>query len=158
MRYIYLFILILLIYSCATNKLVVRSEVISENAFNDSIVFVTMKIRIDSLQHKSDIKVLTIIKKPGTLKGSLDEDIEGKNYLKCVLLDINNIPKDSFCIAHPLFRVFESVDEDNRLFKKDVELKEVEFFVRLEKKNYCTLLIKEYSPVVNDEKIISIKL
>lgn len=157
MRYLHLIFALFIISSCRTAQPGSKSEAQRENSLNDSIVFVTMKMQFDSLVNKNEIKVLKIIKKPGSLKNQLTENIENKNYLRCIVFNKKNNVKDSFCIEHPLFREIESVDEKNQFFKRNIQLRESEFFIRFDKKNYNALMIKENSPVAKDKELILIK-
>ncbi len=143
--------------SCFTSKSGLKNDAVSEESPKDSIVFITMRIWSDSLESGNNIEVLKIIKKPGTLKTRWIENIKSENYLNCIAVDEKNNIKDSFSIDHPLYKEIESLDEKNQFFKRKINLKESEFFVRFEKKNYDYLIIKENSPVTKDKKIISIK-
>ncbi|WP_156027035.1 hypothetical protein [Sporocytophaga myxococcoides] len=134
-----------------------KNDAVSEESPKDSIVFITMRIWSDSLESGNNIEVLKIIKKPGTLKNPLIGNMKSENYLNCIAINEKNNIKDSFCIEHPLYREIELLDEKNQLLKRNINLKESEFFVRFEKKNYDYLIIKENSPVTKDKKIISIK-
>jgi hypothetical protein len=156
MRYLHFVIVLFIISSCRTAQQGSKSEAQSENSQKDSIVFITMKMQFDSLGNKNEIKVLKIIKKPGSLKNQLTENIESKNYLRCIVFNKKNNMKDSFCIEHPLYREIESVDEKNQFFKRNIQLKESEFFIRFSKKKYNTLLIKENSPIANGKELIII--
>ena len=157
MRYVHLIIILFLLSACHISKLGLKNEAVNENLPKDSIVFITMKISFDSLESKNNIEVLSIIKKPGTLKGRFTENIESENYLSCIAFSEINISRDSFSIKHPLYKEFETLDDKNRLSKTSVELKESEFFVRFEKKNYNALVIKESSLLTKDRELIIIK-
>jgi len=157
MKYVYLFFILFITLSCNTSKLGLKSEAMSEKPLKDSIVFITMRMRSDSLENRNNVEVLKIIKKPGTLKKRLIENMESKNYLNCITFNEKNSMKDSFCIEHPLYKEIESLDEKNQFLKRNVKLKESEFFVRFEKKNYNSLVIKENSPVTKNKEIIIIK-
>lgn len=143
--------------SCFKSKSGFKNDAVSEESLKDSIVFITMKIWSDSLESGNKIEVLKIIKKPGVLKKPLVEKMNNENYLTCIAINEKYKMKDSFCIEHPLYREIESIDEKNQFLKRNINLKESEFFVRFEKKNYDYLIIKENCPVTKDKEIISIK-
>lgn len=141
MKY-YLYIMIIWLFaSCRTPRTGITSEP-SQVAPRDSIVFISMKMWHDSLQQSNHIEVLEVLSKPGTLKKQLTDTRIRENYLKCITLNMAG-SRDSFLVGHPLYRDVEVVGENNQLSMKRLNLKEAQFFVRFQKKNYNTLVIEE---------------
>lgn len=146
MRYLLLLLITLVLASCRTSRTGVSSEP-SPVAPMDSIVFISMKIWHDSLQQSNHIEVLEVLTKPGSLKRQLHDNALRENYLKCILWNKKTGMRDSFVIEHPLYRDVEAVDESHQLSMKRLNLKEAQFFVRFQKKNYNTLVIQENAAV-----------
>lgn len=141
MRYLFFILVIVLFASCRTPRNKVNSapaQVVSR----DSIVFITMKMWHDSLQGNNAVEVLEIITSPGTLKRPMTDSGSHDHYLKCLLLSHAGV-RDSFLVEHPLYREVEVMGEDNHLSMHRLNLKETQFFVRFQKKNYHSLVIKE---------------
>ena len=158
MKYIHLFSVLFILSSCCTSKSGQKSEAISENPVQDSLVFITMNMRFDSLENKNKVEVLQIIKKPGTFKKRLIKNIESENRLSCIVQNEKTGMKDSFYVEHPLYKEIEYLDEKNQFEKRNINLKESEFFVRFEKKNYTSLIIYENTPLTINQKLTVIKL
>lgn len=147
MRYLFFILITVLFASCRTHRPEVNSES-APLAPRDSIVFISMKMWHDSLQRSNHIDVLEVLTKPGTLKRQLTDTRIRENYLKCVLMSKIGV-RDSFLIEHPLYKDVEAVGENNQLSMHSLNLKEAQFFVRFQKKNYNTLVIKENASSIN---------
>lgn len=156
MKYISAITSIFLILSCNSRKLAVNDESVNENQHKDTIVFISMIMRFDSLEGKSNVEVLNIIKKAGTIKKKSSGNIEGGNRLVCIISCENKNVRDSFSIEHPLYKEIEFLDEKNQLTRKSIKLNESEFFVRFQEEDCNVLLIKELLPSVKDKELISI--
>lgn len=153
MRHLLFITIIVLFASCYTPRHAMNSSqlpIVSK----DSIVFISMKMWHDSLQQSNQIKVLEVLTKPGTLKRQLADNTMRDNYLKCITLDKMGA-RDSFFIEHPLYKDVEAVGENNQLSMHRLNLKEAQFFVRFQKKNYTALIIKENASLMQsrDEEI-----
>lgn len=157
MKYILFFSLFISLLSCNSAKHIIKNAEVRENLTKDSIVFITMKMYYDSLENQSKIEIIQIIKKPGTLKKNLTNNFDKNNYLSCILFHKENII-DSFCIAHPLYKDVETLDNDNSFQKKSIRINESEFFIRFEKKDCNSLVIKEKTTQKKEEELIIIEL
>ena len=158
MRYIHLFLILFMISSCSTSKSGLKTGAVTDNSLNDTIVFITMNMRFDSLANMNNIEVLQIIKTPGTFKKHLIKNIESENFLSCIVQNEKTGMNDSFYLDHPLYKEIEYLDEKNQFSKRNIKLKESEFFVRFEKKNYNSLVINENTPLTKNKKLTVIKL
>jgi hypothetical protein len=146
-----------IISSCTSIQYTARKEprIFIQN--EDSIVFITMKIWYDSLKNKNNIEVVSVSKIPGRLKQLLENELHG-NYLSCVIYNTQNKASESFTIQHPLLRDVEFIDENNRLAKKFIRLKESEFFIRFEKRNYNFLKISENTLLYGHVELLNVDL
>lgn len=141
MRYLLFIMITLLFFSCRTPNTGLISGP-AKVAPKDSIVFISMKMWHDSLHQSNHIEVLEVLTKQGTLKRQLADHTMHENYLKCITLSKTGV-RDSFLIEHPLYKDVEAVGENNQLSRHRLNLKEAQFFVRFQKKNYTALVIKE---------------
>ena len=158
MRYIHLFLILFLISSCCTTKSGLKIGMATDDSSNDTIVFISMNMKFDSLVNKNNIEVLQIIKTPGTFKKHLIKNKQSENRLSCIVQNEKTGLKDSFYVVHPLYKQIEYLDEKNQFVKRNIKLKESEFFVRFEKKNYTSLIIYENTPLTINQKLTVIKL
>ncbi len=156
MKLLQCFSILFLISSCQIHQLGVKSESLKESSLKDTIVFITMRMRFDTMENKNNIELLKILKKPGTLKKRLIENTSPENYLNCITFNDKNNVIDSFSVEHPLYKEVESPDEKNQFLKTSVKLKESEFFLRFEKKNYNSLTVKENTTLIKNNKLINI--
>ena len=158
MKSIYLFLILFMISSCCTSKSGLKTGTATEDLPNDTIVFISMNMKFDSLANENNIEVIQIIKTPGIFKKHLIKNIEGENQLACIVQNEKTGMKDSFYVEHPLYKEIEYLDEKNQFAKRNINLKESEFFVRFEKKNYNSLVINENTPLIKNNKLTVIKL
>lgn len=156
MRFICFLLAAFTLASCHITKPGLRSEGSFQNSGQDTIVFVSMKMWKDSVTRKSNIDLINLFKKAAKLKKQSYDNKNG-NYLECNLFSTKNTSKDSFTIEHPLYRQIEFPQESNRMGKKEIILKESEFFIRFDKDNFNSLLIKDYSPESSGKELITIK-
>lgn len=155
MRYLLFIVVIFLFVSCRTRRTEVNDRP-AQVTPKDSIVFISMKMWNDSLQQSNHVEVLEVLTKEGTIKKQFTYTGTRDNYLKCVLLSKGG-GRDSFLIEHPLYKDVEAVGENNQLSMHRLNLKEAQFFVRFQKKNYTTLVIKENASLMQSrEKEITV--
>lgn len=154
MRTLLFIAMLILMASCSINRTGIKSAPAS-GASKDSIVFISMRMWHDSLQKSNHIDVLEVFTKPGSLKKQYADSRIQENYLTCILINNKAGDRDSFFTEHPLYKDVEAVGENNQLSMKRLSLKEAQFFVRFQKKNYHRMVIKENAPLksVKDKEL-----
>ena len=129
------FILISVIFSCRSSKQVPAEVHPSDHPVATSsvekIVFVNFKIRADSIHHQNSIEVINTVFSEGHLKNNSAGNIRSANKLTCFLYE-NNAPVDSVTLEHPLYRVYEYMNERSEMVLKETRETAAEFFVRFQ--------------------------
>lgn len=142
MRYLFFIGITWLLIGCRTSRTHMNSDT-APMAQKDSIVFISMRMFHDSLQQSNQIDVLEVLTRPGSLKSQLTDNRIRENYLTCITMNKTTGMRDSFLIEHPLYKEVEVFGENGQLSMQDLNLKEAQFFVRFQKKDFNTLVIKE---------------
>lgn len=128
-----------LLLSCSTGKEVYNSSLPNnpvQKTYTDDdtvIVFVIMKMYIDSITHTNKILVKDKIYTKGYLKTNRIGFINTGSYLYCLLYSHDKL-LDSIQIEHPLRKNVEYIDENHQMKMKEIYTQEGEFSVRFQLK------------------------
>jgi hypothetical protein len=107
----------------------------------ETILFLVFKMGKNS-GGKSSITLISKTKAAGKLKKGSEKPVFSENYLIVDLLQ-NNKPTETLRINHPLYKVVEYVDDDNKYKSKLIELDQQEFFFRLQVNGEAKVRISE---------------
>jgi hypothetical protein len=106
-----------------------NSSNISENT--DAIVFLVFKMQQND-QKDNSIELISQTQVSGKMKAEPENAAEKENYLTIDLYQNNHLFK-TIIKEHPLFKHVEYPDENNQYVSKNIEVKEDEFFFRIQK-------------------------
>jgi len=156
LRSVFLLITIIFI-SCLSTKNANDHQNKNPQAVKSEIVFLTLRIRNDSIQQKNVIEFVNKTKSEGKIKTSKQTENVFENFLTIDVYEKDELV-NSMVIEHPLFKRFEFQNGDS-LASKNVELKSQEFFIRFQINDPSTEL-KIYETLKNDTKrvLTTIKL
>ncbi|MDD5571475.1 MAG: hypothetical protein PHD97_10030 [Bacteroidales bacterium] len=127
----------LLCFGCKTWHNIVSADKkdISDktNAPVNELLFINFKITKDTLSGKTEILLLNKNTVNGTLKKNQDKNNENifNDYLQCIFTNKKNDTVEVQIIEHPLIKQIEYVDSNNQLGRKNIKIKEAEFFIRI---------------------------
>jgi hypothetical protein len=114
-----------------------------ESKVIDGIVFLTFKINKDPNNNTNKISHIGTIKTEGTLKNNSIEPVNSQNTLNIEIF-INGILDQNIVINHPLYKSLEYLNENKSFSRKEVELDEAEFSIRITNKtSEKTIIISE---------------
>jgi hypothetical protein len=100
---------------------------------NPDIIFINYSVKADKTKMVPEIRLINKIITKGRLKKNIPEaEIPKSGDIFCFALNTNMEPVDSIIIPDPLNATIESVDGDNKLFKKEIALDSAEFTVRMQ--------------------------
>lgn len=116
------------INSCASKKNIIQNATIEET--NPKLIFLNYKISEDS-KGKKNIQFINKIITDGKIKSKTPSINGVSGDLICHQLDKNLNVLQSITIKNPLVKNFEYVDDLKQFQRKKVELKEVEFSLKL---------------------------
>jgi len=122
----------------------------------DSIVFIQFKMNTDTQINTSRVTLINKQAQAGRIKPQQSFNSSQNYYLKIVFADSITHQMDTSYIEHPLYKTVEYSDEHGRLNKKDISLKEAEFYIRFLKKNTTFIQIIETTPFVKDHIIYNV--
>jgi len=97
----------------------------------DVIVFVTFNIHKDSISNKNNIEMISKTRCSGTIKKQPEKIVNAENFLTVYIYDHKNLV-DSIIMAHPLYKHFEYIDENNHFAVKDTVIDKADFFLRVQ--------------------------
>ncbi len=120
-------------HSKHTTKAAEEETKVKELPSSERIVFVNLKIKNDSISHTNTIELVNKTVTVGHLKSNDDGAVRSGNFLTCILYE-DNAAGDTVKIEHPLYRVYEYMNEKNEMSSKEVKKKEAEFFLRFQLK------------------------
>ena len=132
-------IVIVVFLSCKSSKQNQESKIKTESiteadvGLPERIAFLNLKIVTDSISRTNKIQVLNIKQVNGHLKNKDMGGVRSNNYLTCILYE-NLIATDTLRIEHPLYRMYEYMNEKNEMQVKEVKNNEAEFFIRFQLK------------------------
>lgn len=136
-KYLFLFALLLALYSCKISKDSNGTFYDTENDFIDksvlNIIFINFKISKDSLQLNSDVTISGVQITDGELKKGTfpaTSNVTYENEIRCAFEDENNNALYETTIEHPLFKKFEYTNDDGKFAVKEVILEEAVFSLR----------------------------
>ena len=121
----------MLFFGCSPTKITNENTATETQKQTDEIVFLTFKMVHDSVAGKNTISLVDKTKTTGKIKSQNDADKHSGNYLTVKFFPKNGAAK-TMIIAHPLYKHFEYPDDNGKYVSKDVELKEADFFFRLQ--------------------------
>lgn len=102
---------------------------VSENT--DAIVFLVFKMQQNDHKENS-IKLISQTQVTGKMKAEPENTAEKEHYLTIDLYQNKRLFK-TIIKEHPLFKHVEYPDENNQYISKNIEVKEDEFFFRIQK-------------------------
>lgn len=102
---------------------------VSENT--EAIVFLVFKMQQNDLKENS-IELISQTQVSGKMKAEPENIAAKENYLSIDLYQKNRLYK-TIIKEHPLFKHVEYPDENNHYVSKNIEVKEDEFFFRVQK-------------------------
>jgi hypothetical protein len=131
MKITFFVFLSVIILSCGTSKLSDTGTIEQTEKESNTIAFVVLKLRNDPLHGKNVIELVSIRKSAGVFKNHESQSEGFKNSLTIELFK-NGSRIHTQTIQHPLYKTIEYMDENKAFKTKDIELKEAEFFTRLQ--------------------------
>ena len=117
--------------SCGSAKINTNESTSNPLDNGDAIVFLVFKMQQNS-EGTNSIALISQTQTAGKIKGESEMAIAPENYLTINLFNNNRLYK-TIIKEHPLFKHVEYPDENHQLVSKNIELKEDEFFIRLQK-------------------------
>ena len=121
----------LIFLGCGPAKITNENTVAQIQKQREEIVFLSFKMVHDPVSGKNAVSLVDKTKTTGKIKSQNDADKHSGNYLTVKFSPKNGVPK-TMIIAHPLYKHFEYPDDNGKYVSKDVQLKEAEFFFRLQ--------------------------
>jgi hypothetical protein len=128
------FLLTLVFVSCTNSRH--ASQIAAANAAVKSetpverIMFINLIIRHDSISGNNKVEFLNKTISEGHLKSSEGGTIRGGDFLTCILYE-DSKSMDTVRLEHPLYRVYEYMNEKNEMKLKAHQKKEASFFFTL---------------------------
>ena len=151
-----LIIMLSLLCACAVTR--VNKNVEVSNPAENSFLYLTFSISRDTVTRATQIELKNKSEIVGSVK-STDESYTSKNFLECNFVDKNNKVILSQKLDHPLFYRAETLNENQQLETKTVELNNAEFVLRINKTaNISKLIINENLENKSPEKIYELKI
>lgn len=119
---------------------------------SDFIVFLVFKMQKESDSISNSIQLIDQIIKPGKMKTGTEAEstIYSENYLTIDVYQNNQLLK-TILKEHPLYKHIEYTDDNNHLTSKNIEVKQDDFFIRLQK-NETPIQVKISEIVKNNPK------
>ena len=140
--------------SCMITHSNVRDENNNEvTTSSPEIIFLNYSARSDRSNGEIEIRLIDKYIAEGKLKTNNPEpEISRPGDLKCITLSNRMEPIDSLIIADPLNISLESVDENNALFRKEIQLDSAQFSIRMQlsKQAYAIAIMR--NTVTLDQK------
>jgi len=97
------------------------------------IIFLNYSIKKDKSKGEFEILLIDKYITEGKLKiNSSEPEMSKPGDLKCVSLNNHMEPVDSIIVSDPLNITVESIDENNRLFKKEIARDSAQFSIRMQ--------------------------
>jgi len=119
----------------------------------DIIVFLLFNMVKDTVGNSSAISTFQVYESPGKLKEGLADMPPADQFLMCILSNEFQTESDTFYLEHPLYRNVEFVNDQNQLERKLVEMDQAEFFARIQKENFSTIQIFEFSDYIKNNDL-----
>jgi hypothetical protein len=156
------FLLTLVFVSCTNSRH--ASQIAAANAAVKSetpverIMFINLIIRHDSISGNNKVEFLNKTISEGHLKSSEGGTIRGGDFLTCILYE-DSKSMDTVRLEHPLYRVYEYMNEKNEMKLKAHQKKEASFFLRYQwKGKQVQVKILETLQGRNEKEIALIQL
>ena len=152
-----------LLAACSSPKPVATAEIpviaVESNGEvqEDVIVFLMFNIVKDTTAHSTSITAFQVYESEGTLKEALADSPPADQFLLCILSNEKETEKDTFYLEHPLYRNVEFVNDQMQLDRKLVELESAEFFARIQKQDFSSIQIFEFSNYVKNNDLGSFR-
>ena len=126
-------ICLFIFFACGTSKPVAEKE--KEEAIKsvqeERIVFVNLKITVDSVLKRNRIDVIDKTVATGHLKNNGGGAIRSNSYLTCIVYE-DGQSNDTIMLQHPLYRVYEYMNEQQQLMLKETDEREATFSLRFQ--------------------------
>jgi hypothetical protein len=146
-----LIIMLSLLCACAVTRVNKNTEV--SNPAENSFLYLTFRISRDTVTQATHIELKNKSEIAGSVK-STNETYTSKNFLECTFVDKNNKVISTQVFDHPLFYRAETLNENQQLETKTVELNHSEFVLRVNKTaSIDKLIITENLENKSPEKI-----
>ena len=157
-KYSICIVFILIVVSCKTHKQIAKDNDPTSTTSADSIVFINLQFKNDTIQKQTIVTILNTTKVAGTLKKNERDLLHCSNYLTWIF--INNKLKiyDTIQMEHPLYKEVEYVTENNEFTKKDIQLYEADFTLRFQKNNCSSIELMETTATSRNKQLIQVKL
>lgn len=127
-----LLLLSVLLAACGPAKKTESNKSKDLNTDVETIAFLVLRIRKDTVQGKNTIELVSLTKTAGKIKSDPQNHIDSENYLTLELYEQGKLI-NTMLIAHPLYKRVEYAD-GNTLKSKSIELDKEEFFIRMQVK------------------------
>lgn len=151
-----LIIMLSLLCACAVSRVNKNAEV-SKPAEN-SFLYLTFSISRDTVTKATHIELKNKSEIAGSVK-STNETYTSKNFLECTFVDKNNKVISTQKLDHPLFYRAETLNENQQLETKTVEMNDSEFVLRVNKTaNIDKLIITENLENKSPERIYELEI
>ena len=126
------FLLLLFTFSCGgTAKVADGNQSEISTTPTDEIVFVVF--RMQKASPKNQIEWVSTAKSYGKIKGEINRSVDPANALTLEISQQGK-PIKTMIVEHPLHKIVEYPDDNNRYQSQWVEPEEGEFFIRFQKK------------------------
>jgi hypothetical protein len=136
-----LIIMLPLFYACAVSHVNKNAKV--NIPVENSFLYMTFSISRDTINKATHIELKNKKEIVGFVK-STSESYTSKNFLQCTFVDINNKVISTQILDHPLFFRAETLNDNQQLVTKTLEMNNSEFVLRLNKNaNIYKLIINE---------------
>lgn len=147
---LFLFLAITIVTSCTkSNYQYIASETTQPT---NTFLFVSYRIYVDST-NKNKVDILELKQVEGTLK-HIHPDYNPNTYIVVQQLEKSGKVVSELKDTHPLYKRVEFVDQHNAFTRKDIVLKEAEFFIRMPLyANTYTLHV--YEVLNNNKKLLN---
>ena len=145
-----------LLCACAVSRVNKTAEV--SNPAENSFLYLTFSISKDTVTQATHIELKNKSEIAGSVK-STNETYTSKNFLECTFVDKNNKVISTQLLDHPLFYRAETLNENQQLETKTVELNHSEFVLRVNKtSNIDKLIITENPENKSPEKVYELEI